>query len=460
MLNSRLLSVCVIDEDEQDYRPILDALNGLYVSCVHILGNDIDKLPLQPFRRLRLVFLDLHLTAAVGKGAASHTANVFLRVVARDTAPIVVVIWSKYAHDRVVDPDVPPEDQDTEAELFKRTLLQAEPQYNGRVIFVEMEKPKRDARPEDWTEALKGEIESVLSDQSAIEVLWIWDSLVKNASAAVGEELTSLAAESAAELKDGLKETMQRLTRAQGESDLSPGRAPDHLVAVLGELLTDQLEHMEGLDALSRHGAWLNQKPAAAPSNVFAALMNGILMTAGPSEGTTPFAPGTLYRLQNTLGSVLGISDPFHLTFGRELASLVDLCCDKSPESPKLVEWRNAAKPVFLEVSPVCDVAQGNRVSALLIGGLIVPNALFKFAKSAGESFTRLPIFHLRWPAPDFPEQDAFLVFCHRYKAVISASQLPEWLEPWFRLRELPTASLRNLQAAHAARVGFVSLGS
>jgi hypothetical protein len=116
-------SVCVIDDEEEEYRPILAALNEMFVSCVHILGNSLEGLPPQPFKRVQLTFVDLHLSGTVGKDAASHTANVFTKVMSPDTAPIVVVIWSKYAKDLVAQDGVPPEDQDTEAELFKKTLL-------------------------------------------------------------------------------------------------------------------------------------------------------------------------------------------------------------------------------------------------------------------------------------------------------------------------------------------------
>ena len=41
-------SVCVIDDEEEEYRPILAALNEMFVSCVHILGNSLEGLPPQP----------------------------------------------------------------------------------------------------------------------------------------------------------------------------------------------------------------------------------------------------------------------------------------------------------------------------------------------------------------------------------------------------------------------------
>jgi hypothetical protein len=445
-------SVCVVDDEQRDYEPIIKALNELYVSCVHILGNDIDKLPPQPFKRVQLVFLDLHLTSSVGKTAASHTANVFRRIVSPETAPIVVVIWSKYARDRVADETVPIEDQETEAELFKRTLLEFEPRYKGRLIFIEMPKPRQDARPGDWTAALKAEINRVLRDQVAVEVLWSWDSMVRDASMKVSEELTAIAATSAErltiELKEGLKDAMQRLTKAQAESDLSAATAPGHLVTVLTQLLLDQLDHMDGSE-ISAHGAWLASEPANPVADGFAARMNGLLLTAAVSSSTVPFFPGTVYRIKDRA--------KFASAFGRDVSSLLTICTKlRATQTEKLATWNGDARPVLLEISPACDVAQNKRVSALLVAGVIVPAALAESRERSGDALIHLPVLHLRWSAPDFAEQGAALIFCHRYRITTPPGSMPDWIEPWFRLREMPTVAIGAAHAGNAARIGYV----
>jgi len=464
-------SVCVIDDEKDDYEPILKALNDLYVSAVHILGSDIEKLPPAPFKRLRLVFLDLHLTASMGKDAASHTAKVFTRVVSPDTAPIVVVIWSKYAADKVDVAGVPPEDQETEAQLFQRTLLEAEPKFKGRVVFLEMSKPKAD-RPEEealWVEQLKTEIEAALQGQPAVEVLWTWDSLVKDACTAVSEGLTTVAqaTNDGAEgrLGDALKATLQRLALAQGEGDLSKHTAPGHVVAVLSELLTDQLEHPDGVALLAPHGEWLSEG-ARHPADALSARMNGFLLTCGATTGAAPFIPGTVYRGLKTR--------EFCRLFGATPSQLIN-SFNKYQTKPKppgektwragaptnrianLLEWRKAATPVAIELSPVCDVAQRKRHTCILVAGLLVPQAKAdEFAK--GDSLQGFAPFFLRWKTDGFDEQDVALVVGHSFRAAIAAQSVPDWLEPWFRLRELPTTAIRNQQAAHTARVGYVSL--
>lgn len=444
-------NVCVIDDEEADYKPILSALNGLYVSSVHLLGT-VDSLPPQPFNKLRLVFLDLHLSGTIGKDAASYTANVFRKVVSVDTTPIIVVIWSKYASD-MVDPADAPQEQETEAELFKRTLLGAEPKYKGRLIFVEMDKPKQDARAEDWVERLKIEINGSLQDQSAVELLWAWDGLVKDGCAKISQDMTLVAQTAIAgadrELKDGLKATMQHLAKAQSAGDLSAATAPKHLLTVLSHLLMDQLEHPTAIDSIAPHGVWLSETPPAAVPSDLPGMMNGFLLTSDNSSDAGLYAPGTVFK----------ITDPtkFPLAFGKEVSDLLAICFRRKRESPKWQEWQREARPILIELSPICDLAQGYRVNSLLVGGVIVPASFEELAKKEGDAFGGLAKFHLRWPVDGFPAQDVLLLYCHRYKTTIPAGQQADWLEPWFRLRDLPLAAIRNSNAAHGARVGYVS---
>src|SRR5258707_10481824 len=98
-------SVCVIDDEPADYKPLLKALQQLRISSVHVKGNTEASLPHKPLDGLRVVFMDLHLSGQVGKAAASHAANVFSRVVRDSTAPLIVIIWSKYRNDVPGDGD-------------------------------------------------------------------------------------------------------------------------------------------------------------------------------------------------------------------------------------------------------------------------------------------------------------------------------------------------------------------
>jgi hypothetical protein len=456
-------SVCVIDDEADDYSSILNALNDLYISAVWIPGTSLDQLPAQPFTKLQLVFLDLHLTNSLGKDAASHTANVFRSVVSADTAPIVVVIWSKYANDPVTETGIPPAEQETESELFKRTLLDAEPKFKNRLLFLEMDKPKKEERPKDWNARLQQQIAATLGGQPAIGLLWTWDGLVKDANASLMASLTDLAEETAGgvdtELTDDhLKEVLQRLSKAQGESDLSEATAPGHLVAILSQLLTDQLEHAGGRQVLAVDGAWLNATPTGKTKASVTAKMNGFLLTAECPDGAIPYLPGTVY-VENDMESFLSV-------FGSDREHLEKTFCKlkrSGANSAHIEEWYAAIRPVMLEISPVCDVAQNKRRNAHLVGGLAVPAAKIGVMKTGGDAWTVLPpsgeaTLALRWPLDGFAADEVKLVFHHSMKVTLNAAAERQWFSPWFRLRELPTTAIRNPHMWHGSRVGYVSV--
>lgn len=440
-------TVCVIDDEEKEYVPIIQALNSLNLGCVHFKGDSIANLPSTQLRGLRLVITDLHLnSSSTGKQSISHTANVFKRVVAADSAPVVVVIWSKYADDKSQS-DLPPEDQLTEADLFKSVLLESEGQYRGRLIFVQMHKPKGDS-PEDWVPKLKEQIQSTLQGYEAIDALFAWEAIVRDAANRVSEELTALAQPAQDEsVVDNLQLIMQLLAHAQGGADCSASSAPRHLATVLGQSLIDQLEHSAMLSELTGHGTWLND-PKGNPKDgsVYASKLNEFLLTAD-ATASAPFVPGTVYQIADS---------SFNTLFGIKVGGLVHDCyLDKGTTTCK--EWRKLVRPVLVEISPECDVAQNTRRNALLLAGLIVPSNVCSNVKS-GDAFQVLPTFSFRHKTDDFKDDTVCLIFCSRYKTTMLPDKEPDFLKPWFRLRELPTASLRNWHSGHASRVGYVSL--
>jgi len=434
--------VCVIDDEKDDYEPLLAILNECFVGAIHLLGSS-DCVPPEPFKGLRLIFLDLHLTAAIGKTAASHTANFFLKTVATVSAPLIVVIWSKYASDISGE-------EETESDLFKRTLLIAAPCFKDRLIFVEMEKPKVDDRPQDWRKKLKDQIQTSLRDHQAIEVMWSWNELVMESCAEVCRDMTSQAASagSTQALQDNLKDTMRRLADAQSGGYFGPKTAPSHLVALLNQLLVDQLEHPSGIARIAPHGDWLGVKSTSAPPAGFAGKMNGLLLTSELGDGAAIYSPGTVFRIKSAEG--------FECAFGKKVNELLEEWI--GPAKKNYQDWRKDALPVLIELSPACDVAQSNRISTLLVAGFIAPKSYASKVKISSEAFGKILNFYLRWPVEGMQAQEIVLGYCNRYKTTLPAASLAAWLAPWFRLRELPTASIRNSNAAHAARVGFVSL--
>jgi hypothetical protein len=436
-------SVCILDDDVEDYRPLLNVLNDLHIGYVHVLGKDTTELPISPFNNLRLIFTDLHLSTFTGRDAASHFAQVFSRVVSQEgKLPILVIIWSKYASD-----SVPEDDQETESEMFKRTLLEAFPKYKDYLIFKEMPKLQVVDRTNQWPDILKENINQALQNRDGLRIFWSWESLVRKTCISVNAEINALAQKNGMNTIDDsqLKIIFQSLVHAQGQGDLSEITSPDYLINALSQLLMDKLEH-SNKKIFSTQGSWLAQSP---PRNQETTnyQMNGFLLTSAISEDSVPFLPGTVYNI-NPPDNFLSCN------FGLKRKDFVQEFFDKDRS---FNDWRRKVKTILIEVSPACDVAQGKRKNAFLVAGLIVPKEAYKKLQSK-DAFVRFPAFFLRWSMSNFAKQDAVLVFCSRYKLTLPAKRIPSELQPWFRLRELPTTALRNSYTSYASRVGYVYL--
>jgi len=449
-------SVCVIDDEAAEYRPILDALLQLGLGCVHVRGDSASALPPEPFKGLRLVFTDLHLAAPSGKTGAAHTANIFKSVVSANTAPVVVIIWSKYANDVAEVPGAPPEDdQPTEAEQFKKELLEAGPAFKTRLIFLEMPKPKPQDRPETdvWIATLKREVEAAIQELNAFSTLWAWEALVYDAGLSVSALLTEIAysllkpADAKDELSiphNQLKLLLKLLSQQQGGPDCAAATAPRHLLTVLSQLGQDEIEMTSSDAGLDSQGNWLAEAlHRDLKKKCRTAKLNSILLTGPTSPSSAAFSPGTVFDITDVAG--------FQEATGISVERLQADCCLTSDNVA--AEFKAQTKPVVLEVTPACDFHQGHRRSALLIGGIACPASQQKKANSK-DACKMTPLFEDRFTNP---VADWVLVFCSRHRLTISHDAHPEWLKPRLRLRDALMADIRNWYASQAARVGYLS---
>lgn len=431
--------VCVVDDDPDEYGPILSALNGLGVSALHYSGQDVGELPAVPHESLRLVFMDLHLMGDTGANAASRAASVFQRIVSPKSGPLVVVIWSRFA-DVEVDHDAE-EESKTEATVFTETLVGDEPAYAGRVVFTTMPKPTGDKRPDEWVPALQEEIKKSVADKQALDFLWGWESIVREVGRHVSAELTDLAMGGPGSLEDGLRTTLQMLASAEGGVSMTDVSAVDHAYAALGHLAVDQLEHAADREGLEVHGSWLCED---AQGGVSGAVLNKLLLS-GEFTNRGAFAPGSVFRLSQNA--------PLETLIGVDRAALIRACA----QHPENEGWEESAMAVAVELSPVCDVAQGKRSTAMLVGGVIAPDRLRKNAKQTG-AWMMIGAFRVRSLPHGMADEDCILVLSSRHKLTLPCEEVPDWLQGWFRLREIPTTAIRNWFSAQTARVGYASI--
>ncbi len=444
--------VCIIDDEPREYRRLLCVLNELRIGSILIRGDRIEELPAKPFPNLRLVFLDMHLGTHGGmdhRSVTAQTAAVFARVVSPESAPIVVIIWTKYS-------DL--------ADSFRTSLYQACPDFCGRLFLVRLDKPQPPARI-DVTK-LRTDIERELALLAPVSLLWNWDSLVQRAASCVTTELCRLAAlqsdvsqsdnesQERAKMLSALNSIVHFLVKAEAGKSLTEEAAASAFLSILAPLHHDKLENLVPEPELPAAALVLNPGPQhSKPKAEVLVALNTMLLTGICSAPSDAFRPGTLYHVEN--------GDDFESATGVSVVRSVREFCQKQLLEPaseaKFSTWAASCRAVLLEVSPSCDFAQGKRPIMRLVAGLLVPRGSInqlKTRKEEGYSALRCLDF-IRVPALN-AETDWMLVFSSALVFSLAAGRPCPFLNAIARLKEPVLADLRNWLSHQGSRPGYL----
>ena len=464
--------VCIIDDEEKEYLPLIHALSRLRLGVLHVGGDKVEDLPPpgEPLDGLRLVFLDMQLGLEGEDDAAvtAHTAQVFSRVVSRRAGPLLVVIWTK--HEDMV-------------ELFQKRLYEHYPEYLGKLLFARIEKPAGDLDPNE----LRSAISEVMQKFYPAEILWRWEQLVHEAASATTEEISKHACTRAAvgkedseeectkKLQQGLQDLLRILISAEAEETISAQTAFADLLNVLNPLHHDRLEHaVEALDAKVAEALITGTKATSTKAEKLE--LNTMLFVAQHLASGHPFRPGTVFRISNPVvfearfkisipnvfGELLDVPKPdgwndakqqlesgkltrTNLKKAEEVMSEKDL--KLQADTQKLLA---RCEPILLDISPPCDFAQRHPRFARLVAGLMVPaDGGIKYHKK--DSFRTIRTVKI-------PSRDGGWdsVFCSRFTFTVPTTAAMEELEPFWRLRDPILTDIRYWCSAQDARLGYV----
>jgi hypothetical protein len=448
----RTAQVCVIDDEPKEYRRLLHALNSLGLGCVHVPGDKVEELPAEPFRGLRLVFLDMHLGTIGGtdeRAVTAHTAHVFSCVVSPESAPIVVIVWTKYAN---------------LIASFRASLFEVYPGFRGRLFFIRLDKPQPPACID--IEKLLQDVERELSQLHPLPLLWNWDALVQRAACGVAAELCRLAAAQAqlaaadneeqerTKMLSALSSVLRLLLKAEAGKAASPEIAALTLLNVLGPLHSDRLENLSPKPELDSAAALLEaEADPVAPAEEVVVALNTMLLTGASHVDGNSFRPGTMYHIAD--------ADDFSAATGFSITGIAAKLCQKDllkeENAARFQAWIEACRPVLLEISPACDFAQQKRPIARLIGGLLVPKGVEKQIKEhPEEGYSALrDLGFVKIPALDQGTN---------WHPVFSSAVVLSWpegvaapfLTPVARLKEPVLSDLRNWLSSQGARLGYL----
>lgn len=445
----RTWPVCIIDDQPTEYERLFKVLTKLGVGYVHVKGDLPSQLPSRPYGALRLVFLDMHLGGdSLSANTASQTAKVFSKVVSVDSAPILVVVWSKYT---------------SEIDAFRSELYRSKPDYCGRLVFVSIDKPSDASKIA--ARKLRKDIIAVLAPLVAIRLLWGWESLAHLAAINASTELSMLAyqrsgptdalnsVDERSRILGGIKGVLEGLILAEAGKAASPKAAPADLLHALGAIHVDRIESTKEVRLMKDASGILGTAPVASSAKERAAMNSMLVVGSAETEGHV-LKPGTIYELSSPRGVATKL--------GFTIDELLSQFCTNpvSSNAASFATWKSECKAILIEISPACDYAQGARRLARLVAGILVPNGRSQDAKYKSEckkdgsifSLVRFNLINRRTGV----SVSMLPILSSRYCLTLPLKKAPKFMKAIGRLRDPALTDLRNWCGAEGSRVGFL----
>jgi hypothetical protein len=259
------------------------------------------------------------------------------------------------------------------------------------------------------------------------------------------------------------------LVRASAGQVADENTVGDNLIESLNAIHLDRLENADWGDV---GGLIINLlKKATRPDTALKVDLDTILQTAKVPPGLDQIRPGNLYQAQPALKSKCPVT---RLSIG--LKEVFEACAPdfkanveykrikregkhESDAAPEMVAVResmvNQCRVGLIEVSPICDFAQGKRPVCRFVAALIVPDLLVSiFPKSGQHPY----LFHLG--GIRLPNQDGtfHLLVNARFVLGIKGADKLIRASPLLRLRSAVLTSLQSWLSAHAARPGYLAM--
>jgi hypothetical protein len=407
--------VLVVDDVEKEALPIMLALSMSGIGYIYFKGENIEDLPSEPFKGIRLVFLDLQL----GLGGDSNivlpkTVNVLKKLIDPETMPLLIICWTRHEED---------------IQQFSKMAMDAVPGLKPGFI-KNMPKPKMDV--ESWKKnELWSDIKKTIEQYPAVRILWDWEQVVHEAVTDTTQALADAVKESINadvsgdfqnQWMDNLLKVLRAMVKAETGKTATKVTAPRALFNVLNTLASDRLTHKFSDKEISYSDVILPQENEKI-SDSQKATLNQMILIEPIQPGDFSVRPGNIYLPDSELkenclhaiakldfaklaGQMLEIKKDDQECQGlKEEIGKIKTDLRRKPDD-KILEERlkekenkikqlafSRCRPILLEISPFCDFSQNKRPVSRFIAGLLVQQEHLGCIKETGRAFFmhRLP---------------------------------------------------------------------
>jgi hypothetical protein len=442
--------VVVIDDKPDEAEPIIRALGlrGIPVAYFKISPeDDPPQDPCPPGVRLAILDVELGLNLTGEKQRVGYLLQVLKQVISKENGPYMVVLWTKY----------PAEKETFDEEIFLEDSLP------NPVVSVMLEKLKYG----NDLNAIGAKLEEELTKLAPFRILQFWEEASFNAATEVTNLFCQIAESKATNPDAWLTEWqtgVSRLVRAMASEEYGQGLSePTSALAAfytsLNPLHGDRMENLTG-NPPDRIVQCAQEILGAGDCSEEQRARINTMLHISAEPGTRPWA-GKIYALPEN-------GKWPHLPTRPDLVEeflVANKPRDEEREEKKRWEKERdavskACAPVLVEVSPLCDHAQGKVRVLRLLAGLWVPTERRKLFKQpndrkVGEFLWKLERLYLSTGVPSPGVYDLYL----SARLVYSFKRLEENdLAASLRLRTQACTSLQAWFSAHAGRVGLFLL--
>jgi hypothetical protein len=359
----KTVRVIVLDDDEGEAIELMRALWARRIPALYLSGEENFE-EAERLRGVRLAFLDMDLTpgSLETKTKIAALINALKRIISDKNGPFLAIAWTKHI-------DLIPEFEQLSVQYALRPLPIG-------VVGIAKDECK------DTTgynlDTIKSSLSTKLSEFSPLLFLQVWEQSCLDAATMVTDELSNLAGTTGTSLEEIrtkwrlelLKIINSMAAAAVGRSQLKDGNSAfGAFCSALYPLHADRLENRKSdLYALVKKEAKeILSKEAKQESDPSAnARINEMLHLS--YDGINQFSAGNLYLIDG--GSPL-------LGLFENLNTFISTYVHGSPTGadwkPNFESLKTRSRLVLVEVSPVCDHAQGKVNVSRLVAGLLIP---------------------------------------------------------------------------------------
>lgn len=419
----KTVRVLAVDDNQEEIKPLLQALNKLEVPALHYTGR-LEELPLRKKVGIRLLFLDIELEGMEGKTDTEKSSTV-CEVVSRlidlqNNGPLFIVFWTKHVET---------------AETVVKNLQSESPCL---IDFIALDK---NACKDGRDELDVGKIEQALLPQEGDMVVQdlyrLWEDAVFESAAAISSQLAKSVVQGT-DWKDGLSYAFYCMYKAYcAKVELSSGK--DQYIAacrVLGKGVQARvIENLKGMKFPQNFK--LRQSIAAEKERIVKSKINALITFDASGSRQQSLHAGSCFVLNAEserekkirgalVHEILG-DENFQSHYENED---VRLCC--------------------LVITPQCDYAQNKRLTyeastvERIVYGVLVPQELELQSKRSERKYLIPDVF--------FDEKVCLLGFSFATLGFAFSSELPT--SATFVLQEEMLFDIQSKAANQINRLG------